>query len=397
MSVLAHIHPFDLLPEHEQLDLWNNRQEVHLLPGQFLLTQGSPPSEWLYVVLQGKVRYIDSLSCRASADGASGSFCGLQSILTGVTQPCDVVAALPTQCLQLSADRFHQLCRDYPAFHQAFPQEWPPLPEPPDAGGWEGGVEAGPFAFLQQWLGSRSWNTILDAGTGESSLRWILNLPQSRWTAVTGSASWQTALYALFGQYLRPHDRILVDNWQNEQLLADECFDIVLADYLLGAVERYAPYFQEQLWRRLHRHVGQWLLVVGLEPPLLQATNTPGSQLLQQIIRLRDACLLLAGQTCFREYPLSWVKQTLVQSGFQIEAWHTFPNRLGLCYIHTLLDECLKLLPNIPSVPMTEGMAQHIATLRQRACDLPESYWGICMGMDYAVIASPHPTKSSAV
>ena len=51
--------------------------------------------------------------------------------------------------------------------------------------------------------------------------------------------------------------------------VVDTCtsdFDTVLADYLLGAVEGFAPYWQGQLFGRLRPLVAKRLYVIGLQP-----------------------------------------------------------------------------------------------------------------------------------
>lgn len=37
---------------------------------------------------------------------------------------------------------------------------------------------------------------------------------------------------------------MVIGNWQDENFLKDRVFDTVLADYLVGAIDGFAPYFQ---------------------------------------------------------------------------------------------------------------------------------------------------------
>jgi chemotaxis methyl-accepting protein methylase len=70
--------------------------------------------------------------------------------------------------------------------------------------------------------------------------------------------------------HIVPQDKIVVGNWMNDTLVSSlhQQFDVVLADYLIGAVEGHAPYQQEQVVERLARFLkpGGVLYLVGAEP-----------------------------------------------------------------------------------------------------------------------------------
>ena len=389
LSLLKQLAPFSHLPEplrQETLDSWQRRSAS---PGDLLLKKGQTKHKFLFVVLSGMVRLIGGAVNRASEGAPPGMLFGIPNLLQGGPSPYEALVSLPTVYARLPAAQFHPLLDENEAFASAFQQDVEPLAEQPDAGGWVGGVEASPFAFFQNWHGSQPWGSVLDAGTGESSLRWIMGLPTERWVAVTGDPLWTQALQTLFGAEFREQDQLIEHNWLDGSLLQDETFDIVVADYLLGAIERFAPYFQVQLWSRLRPHVGKYLYIVGLEPTELSEANTVGGQMIQTINRLRDSLLVMAGRSGFREYPLSWVRHTLEQSGFVVEAVQTFPNRLGSRYIDTVLDDCIRLLPDLQAPELANAMAKHIENLRQQAMELHEAAWGIRFSQDYAVVARP--------
>ena len=104
------------------------------------------------------------------------------------------------------------------------------------------------FASVERLQGTTPWGRVLDAGTGEHSLRWLSERPTEALAAVTASESMARGLREKVP--LRPQDRLLIGNWTDPTLLAGETFDTVLADYLLGAVDGFAPYFQDQLLPR---------------------------------------------------------------------------------------------------------------------------------------------------
>jgi hypothetical protein len=153
-----------------------------------------------------------------------------------------------------------------------------PATSPDDCGSSQGPAMAG-GAMLHPRAGTLRapirpirWGSVLDSGTGDHSLQWILSLGAARWTAVTADGERHAGMITKFAGAMRPADRILLGNWLDPGFLIDplsgqpEVFDFVIEDYLLGAVEGFAPYFQNEVFARIRPHVGRALLLVGLEP-----------------------------------------------------------------------------------------------------------------------------------
>lgn len=165
-----------------------------------------------------------------------------------------------------------------------------------------------------------AWGHVLDAGTGEHSLSWLVSLPTDSLTAVTGERERQLELSYLARKVLRADrgDQVIAGNWLDAAFLAGRQFDTVLADYLLGSIEGFAPGFQTEIFARLRPLVRNRLYVVGLSPLPLTA-DEPGGRLLIEIGRARDMCILAAGRRPFREYEKEWARAQLERSGFEIE------------------------------------------------------------------------------
>lgn len=192
-----------------------------------------------------------------------------------------------------------------------------------------------------------------------------------------------------FSAQIRAQDEVIVGNWTDPGLLAGERFDVVLADYLLGAIDGFAPYFQDTLFKRLRPHVGGKLYVVGLAPYPDQA-QTPGGEAILEIARLRDACILLAGHRCYREYPLSWVRRSLESAGFAIENEQSLSIRYGARFINGQLNVCVRKLKYFQDPVLAGSMRMHIEAVRAKALALREvEEGGIRFGEDYVVCARP--------
>ena len=242
------------------------------------------------------------------------------------------------------------------------------------------------FAHLERLHAGRPWGRVLDAGSGRDSLRWIAGLDSEHWTAITADQPRADRLAREFRRDSRPSDRVIAGNWNDPALLWSEVFDVVVADYLVGAVDRFAPNFQSEIFRRLRPHVGDRLYAIGLEPYDETAT-TPGGRIVLDIARLRDACILHAGHRCHREYPLDWVLARLEDAGFAIDDARSFPIVYGPKFVNGQLDVCVAKLASINDPELARGLRHRIEDLRRQALALYESHQGIHFGADWVVAA----------
>ena len=245
------------------------------------------------------------------------------------------------------------------------------------------------YERIHELHGTMPWGSVLDAGAGPGSMRWLLSLATVRWTAVTGSPRMADVVRKQIGEQMRSHDRLIVGNWLEPELLAGETFDVVLADYLLGAVDGFAPYWQDQLFPRLRPHVAARLYVVGLEPYVPHAPTDPAGRLVNEIGRLRDACLLLSSDRPYREYPLHWVLRHLELAKFRVLDAQRFPVRYGERFVNSQLDMCVQALENLRDRSLAVSLQSHVAALRDRALAFVSREGGIRHGSDYIVVAEP--------
>jgi hypothetical protein len=247
------------------------------------------------------------------------------------------------------------------------------------------------FRHVETLQGDRPWGAMLDAGAGVKSLQWIQALATDRWTAVTAAPSMAEATRAALGEGIRPQDRLVVGNWIDETLLAGETFDTVLVDYLVGAIEGFAPYWQDHVFDRLRPLVanGGRLYVTGLEPYVPYTPTTDSGRIICEIGRVRDACLLLAGERTYREFPLDWVLRYLERAGFRIVESRRFPIRYGARHVNGQLDMCRRRLERFGSAALGNSMLHYVEELRLRALLVLARDGGLRHGHDYVVAAEP--------
>ena len=198
------------------------------------------------------------------------------------------------------------------------------------------------FQWLSTVLPTGSWGNVLDAGTGPTSLIWLASRPAATITAVTACDGMRETVVDEVGRFIDPsRDRLLVGNWRDEDFLRGSSYDVVLADYLLGAVEFFAPHFQLGLLRRLRDLVraGGMLVLIGKEPNDLGAgAGDPAARLALDAEALRDAAMVCGHQRPYREMPRWWVSEQLEALGFEVMKARAFPRRLTAKKVRRNLD-----------------------------------------------------------
>jgi hypothetical protein len=208
-------------------------------------------------------------------------------------------------------------------------------------------------------------------------------------TAVTGSPDDAAQVQTIVGEWTRPNDRLVVGNWADPDLLAGEQFDTVVADYLLGAVEGFAPYFQASLFARLRRLTLKRLYVTGVKPYVQERPDDAAGALIWEIGRYHDACLLFLGEKPFREYPLEWVLAQLPRSGFQPIAARKFPLSYRENFVTHQIDLVRPKLQWLEDERLGNALIAHGEDLRSRAIAHIETHGSLQYGFAYAVVADP--------
>ncbi|HEY0621898.1 hypothetical protein [Sphingomonas sp.] len=245
------------------------------------------------------------------------------------------------------------------------------------------------FRHIEALQGGQPWGAVLDAGTGTNSIRWVTSIETGRWVAVSGAVAHAAQVRDVAEPVRRAQDRIIVGNWADPQLLAGERFDTVLADYLIGAVEGFAPYFQERMFARLHGMTAGRLYLVGLEPYVAGDPGTEPGRIVWEIGRYRDACLLLSGERPYREFPMEWVLERLEASGWRVIDAKRFPIRYGARFVNSQIDMSLRRLEAMPDRVLAAALRTQGEGIRDRALTAVARLDGLRHGFDYTIAAEP--------
>lgn len=233
---------------------------------------------------------------------------------------------------------------------------------------------------------------VLDAGTGPDSLLWMASLPVASITAVTACDGMCATVEAETLAFINTQkDKVLVGNWQDPSFLRGEAFDFVLADYLLGAVDHFAPDFQDGVLRRVGELVkpGGYLAIIGREPfdPVGAAAIDPAAKILVDIQALKDAATLLTRHRSYREMPQRWVEAQLSLLGFQLVVQQQFPHRLNLMKVRRLLDWAQEEIQKVPHMKLKDNLRSHLNELRLAAEGSPSLRRNYIFGEDYGLLA----------
>uniref|UniRef100_A0A7S4AG17 Uncharacterized protein n=1 Tax=Pseudo-nitzschia australis TaxID=44445 RepID=A0A7S4AG17_9STRA len=220
------------------------------------------------------------------------------------------------------------------------------------------------FGHIEKLQGNKPFGSLLDAGTGLHSLRWIATLGgdyahndegqenknMTDFTAVTADESMRKNVQKEADELGISHlGRVVIGNWfppdnddrqslasidrQNSNTPIDEAddpdvttvgttttklYDTILADYLIGAMAGFPPghFSQDLMIEKLAQRLkpGGRLYIVGLEPiPDDYDPPSAPQNIICRVRQVRDACILLAGQRCYREYPKDWVEQQVAR------------------------------------------------------------------------------------
>ena len=278
---------------------------------------------------------------------------------------------------------------------------------------------------------STRFGHVLDAGTGLHSLRWLASLHHTQQlssvTAITADRQMQRTCQAeiqelemtnvttvLYGKWfpaeeenenVEPEATIVQQLQQlsppHQEQQQQQKFNVIIADYLIGAMDGFRPYQQDlmipQLLDLLAPH-GR-LYIVGLEPipdPVPHNNSDPNhnnveaaQQLIGRVRQTRDACILLAGHRCYREYPLTWIlRQVTNQPSPGVRLVHS--KQFPILYRHATIMKQINVgrskIPHLP-VSLRESMQQLWNALEQESQritnDIPNGR--VQFGFDYVV------------
>ena len=221
---------------------------------------------------------------------------------------------------------------------------------------------------------TKSWGHVLDAGAGLSSMCWLM---EQRYTSLTEITATNNGRYGALDlrKAVNNFERvnIVLGNWKQpdfiDRMLNTKLYDVVVADYLLGAIERHWPYGADTMMDRLLRVVkpGGYLLVVGLEPyELLLDRNDKQDRLVLDIESIGDAAARLTGVATYRELPEEWIRHQVERQNteYSVVATKQFEMALTKTSLGNQLDYAKTLIKTLKGT-MRQSFSQRIKELER--------------------------------
>jgi hypothetical protein len=248
------------------------------------------------------------------------------------------------------------------------------------------------FGCIEHQQKSIPFGDILDAGTGMHSLRWIATLEEkgmTSYTAITADGSMRRSVEAEASDLgMTTKGTIVMGNWFGEMTLPLEQYDTILADYLIGAMDGFSPYRQEEMLHKLLNLLkpGGRLYIVGLEP--IPDKVDGDANVICKVRQVRDACILLAGHRCYREYPVEWI---IHQIGLLPSANYLETHRFPILYKHATIVRQINVarskFPLFPTPALGASMKGVLDDLEQESLEATKKSptGSIKLGFDYVV------------
>jgi len=252
------------------------------------------------------------------------------------------------------------------------------------------------FTAVETMNMPRNWGRFLDSGTGVHSVKWIQKLQTSEWVAITADNSMKASIMNDKDVKMRPCDKLVVGNWMDETFCKSlGKYDTILADYLIGAVDGFSPYYQDVIIDKLKSHLnpGGRLYVIGMNP-IPDSAPAP-ADVITEVRRARDSCILLAGHRPYREYPIDWMIRHLEKSQFKVLSKKTY----SILHSEESINRQLKVgqtkLPLFKNPALKAGMEDYMAELGERVKSSVRSTdtGRIPLSFDYVISAQLEPEQ----
>lgn len=261
------------------------------------------------------------------------------------------------------------------------------------------------------------WGEVLDAGSGPGSFKFLLSQPYEKLTGVTAAEEMRKDILGGMEKWLADEEeddkdaKLILGNWgEGHGPLTGRQFDVVLSDYLLGAIDHFSPHKQEDIFDRVMDLIkpGGTLVLCGLQPydmrsegkkekDLAEANNdvslldakegAKALQLLLDVESIRDASFMLSRQRPYREIPEWWVKQKLDAAGLKVTSRKLFPKVQMTGRLEQQLDWAANLADEVDDDPLSDSLQARIKQLRKKVRKSKAFKDGYPVSYDYTIVA----------
>lgn len=243
------------------------------------------------------------------------------------------------------------------------------------------------FSRIEALQSMKPWGRVLDAGIGKKSLEWVLSLDTASVSGITSSERiHKKSISGIDPDRLKQID-LRVSKWSSD-VFANETFDTVLMDYVIGTLDATEPFTQELLFKRVKSLLAkEGIVYIVAKEPFPDSFPSETANLIIQTAKLRDAAIITAGGRPIRDYPLQWFISNLIQNGFDILAVEMFPVVYGKAWINYNLNKAELFLRSLEEDEEYSGFHAKMRSLRSKASMSANLDRGFCLGSDFVIAA----------
>lgn len=170
------------------------------------------------------------------------------------------------------------------------------------------------------------------------------------------------------------------------------------SNMMIGAMDAFSPYLQDCIFDRLVKHLnpGGRIFLIGTEPLPDRDEKDDEKNLVCRVLKMRDACILLAGDRCYREYPLSWTLRQMNRCGLTVtqnsnQYFHLLHRKED---IHDQIGVGRSMLKKIMDRSLASSMEDALDSLELEARRMfikKADHEPVHLGFDYLVVAEMPP------
>ena len=108
-----------------------------------------------------------------------------------------------------------------------------------------------------------------------------------------------------------------------------------------------------------------------------------------RITKVCDACILLAGHRCYREYPMDWIVRHLALAGLDVAETRTYPIRYDQGTMVRQINVGRSKLKFFQSKGMARKMGHVLKGLEKESLEVTrrQKDGRVTLGFDYVVVA----------